>query len=184
LIALTVLGGSAAIAHADRREPAKAELAEIGRDGRSLLIRVQHNDGCARDGQATVRETAQAIEVAATQAVADDPGIMCAEALHFSLVRVPLAAPVHGRRVTGLAPLRVAPAPLYDHADLRPLMPRVVGLSRPDALAALQAAGIPARIAWLPVDGSHGEVIAQAPRPHTRVTRAGVARLRVARGHR
>jgi hypothetical protein len=179
---LTALGG-AALAHADRRVPAKAELAEIGQDGRSLLVRVLHNDGCAGDGQATAVESADRIAITPTQSIRDEEGLVCAQALHFSLVRVRLAKPVDARRITGLAPLRLSPPPLHD--DTRhPLMPRVVGLARRDALAALQAAGIAARTTWLRGQGAHGEVVAQAPRVHAAVTGTDVVRLRIARGGR
>jgi hypothetical protein len=170
----------ATMARADHRATAKAELVEIGANGRSLLVRAMHNDGCRGDAQATVRESADEIAIAVTQSVRDEEGIVCAQALHFALVRVGLAKPVDARRITGLTPLRFSPAPLHDDGQ-HALMPRVVGLSRSDAVEALEAAGISARTTWLRAHGAHGEVVTQSPRVHTRVARAAVARLHVAR---
>jgi hypothetical protein len=155
------------------------KLMDVTRDRRTLRL-VYQSGGCLRrDGNATVTQTRDRIEIAVDQGqvvAMDTPDgeFACTRELLFLKLNVRLDRPVHGRRLAGGPqidgigfPSRATTLP---GGRVVPLVPRVLGLAAQEARTMLSGQEFDVRGA------RRGRVVAQTPAPGKRARR-GVVRL-------
>lgn len=158
-------GGSVA---PSTRVPIGWRFQQVGPGQRSLEVRIGYG-GCESAPAVTARETASTIEIIATvEAPPASTNVICPADSLLERILVPLARPVGGRGVTG-------PDQESDrgaHLELLkngPLVPRVVGLSPPAAVALLRRIGIHPTVRFRRGQQALPRVIAQVPPPGTRM---------------
>lgn len=189
LAALVVGGGVAGAALAGGSDepphpPTGAQTAQVrvpwivletGRDSRSLVIQYRAAFCHRAPGEATVRETNEAIAIRVHEQVSASVGgrrRSCKLDLLTPRLVVRLAHPVAGRSIEGAGygyPLDPGSVSYLSHGvpdtpnpTVRlPLVPRVIGLSRFDATTVLTAQGFHVQVRG----AGNGEVITQDPAP-------------------
>ena len=159
LAVIAVLAAAAGFSPAEAQEAtdrqASWSLVAAGADGRSLKL-VYEAGGCShRDGRVIVTETKWEIGIEVRHTVANAQGCT-ADSLAKPLV-AQLDAPIDGRYISG--PLRLGPGPLDGRR-----VPRVIGLSLPDAARVLAERGYHVRTTGLYRGGT---VISQRRRGRT-----------------
>jgi hypothetical protein len=149
-----LLGGSAS-AFTEYERDAPWVLLGVSADGRSLILGYE-SGGCLRDdGRALVSENEDRIVITVRQTdVVPGQGEACPMDLAMPRTTAQLTRPIAGRTVEGGPRFTVhwPPGPV----------PRVIGLDRADAIAALRAQGHRARTVGRV---RRGRVVAQRPRP-------------------
>jgi hypothetical protein len=132
-------------------------LLGVSGDGRSLSLAYEAG-GCNRqDGRPAVIENADSVIVTIRQTTATPgEGEGCTAELLFPRVTVPLKAPLAGRRIRG--------GPRSRERVSASVVPRVIGMSRGDALTALRAQALRSRTVGRV---RQGRVVQQNPRPGT-----------------
>ena len=154
-VALLLFGSAAAAsAFTEVQRDAPWMLLGISADGRSLDVGYQGGGCLADDGRPRVVESARRVVVTLRQTVAvPAAGEGCTADLRLYRIWVSLDAPLHGRRVRGGPRFR-------EHFPVQ-VVPRVIGMDRRDAIAALRASGLRARTVGRV---RRGRVIEQHPR--------------------
>jgi PASTA domain len=138
-------------------------LLEAGRADRSLVVQARP-PLCGGKAHAVLRENGTTITVQVEGTViVPRGGVICATSLATPHLTVPLASPVAGRRIVGedLSIRRLSFGYLNGPGPgtlLRPLVPRVVGLSPADAVHLLAVQGFRPT-----VTGSGSEIVRQSP---------------------
>jgi hypothetical protein len=200
LLAAGLSGAAAASSGAQgatTQEPISGQLLAVGPAGRSLTVAYPGAamQGCGLFGVAPgVVETAASVTVTLTATVGVlPPGVECADGLVGGTVVVPLAAPLAGRAVEGLA-LQGGAFDFYG-GSVGPTIPSLVGLSPLDARLMLSPppgalAGEPfgfGPVALVDHTARHAgaralaTVVAQKPAPGTPLRRGLIVVLTVAR---
>jgi hypothetical protein len=181
LMLLTVivcgLAGSVAyrLTSASAGPPASTRLVRVawapvslGDGGRLLTIRYRAAPCAVAAGRIALTESSRTIAIRVVQRVASSPDVSCAAVASFPTLCARLHAPLDGRALAGgvgvLGPVpayRAVAVPDPPHSPVRlPLVPGVVGFRLHDARDVLRGDGLRAR-----VEGGHGEVAVQRPRP-------------------
>lgn len=169
VLALLALTFSFTPAVAQEGQDARAawSLVAAGADGRSLKL-VYEAGGCSRgDGRAVVTETNWEIHVEVRHTVAQADA--CPANSIAKAVTARLDAPIEGRFVTGSRGLGPLPVDSYR-------VPRVLGLSQPDAARVLGERGHHVRTRGL---YTAGKVVSQRPRAGTRLRGRRTVTLRM-----
>jgi hypothetical protein len=181
---------------ATAQEPISGMLLAVGPSGRFLLVAYPGaaDQGCGLFGVAPeVAETAASVTVTLTATVGVlPPGVACADGLIGGTLVVPLAAPLAGREVEGLA---LQGAVFDSFSGGGPTIPSLVGLSPLDARLMLSpppgvTPGEPfgfGPVALVDRNARHAgaralaTVVAQKPAPGTAIHRGMLVVLTVAR---
>jgi hypothetical protein len=171
---LVLAAATSALAFTEQQRDAPWALLGVSANGRSLVVGYESGGCLIDDGHPVVSESKRGMVVTVRQSArVPGAGEACPADLRLPRVSVSLRAPLNGRRVQG------GPRSEALYVRTPGVVPRVIGMDRRDAIAALRAQGF--RVKTLG-RVRRGEVVRQRPRPGA-VTPAGVSlplvRLRV-----
>lgn len=171
---LVLVAGTSAFAFTEQERDAPWVLLGVSADGRSLVVGYESGGCWLDDGRPVVSESKHGIVVTVRQTGrVPGEGEACTAEMRLPRVSVSLGAPLNGRRVQG------GPRSQEEYVRTPGVVPRMIGMDRRDAIAALRAQGFRVKTMGRV---RRGKVVRQRPRPGAE-TQAGVrlplVRLRV-----
>jgi hypothetical protein len=166
IVAASVLVAAAsAFAFTEEQHDSPWALLGASADGRSLRVGYIGGGCSLSDGRPIVSEFKHRVVVRVRQTGrVPGEGEGCTAEMLLPQVSVPLSAPLNGRGVEG------GPRSQQIYGQFPPVVPRVVGLDRRDAIAALRSQGFQAKTIGRV---RRGTVVRQRPRPGVVVPRPG-----------